>query len=114
DDGEYFCRVILASNGVAFVPNAKVFYRRTPAGGRLSHVGLSGAKAKAHLLSMRLHIEHLRRLDDSPRVRAACLKYLTDNSLSFYPEMPEVFQEAQTLAAELGGELNSAPLSPKY
>src|SRR5271166_4732111 len=30
DDGEYFCRVILASDGIRFVPQAKVFYRITP------------------------------------------------------------------------------------
>ncbi len=27
DDGEYFCRVLLDSDGVRFVPEAKVFYR---------------------------------------------------------------------------------------
>ena len=31
DDGEYFCRVLLASEGTRFVPEAKVFYRITPA-----------------------------------------------------------------------------------
>src|SRR5438477_3921735 len=29
DDGEYFCRVILASDAVRFVPDVKVFYRRS-------------------------------------------------------------------------------------
>src|SRR5437899_5608475 len=29
DDGEYFSRVILASNGIRFVPGAAVFYRET-------------------------------------------------------------------------------------
>ena len=28
DDGEYFCRVLGASNGVRFVPDVKVFYRQ--------------------------------------------------------------------------------------
>jgi len=27
DDGEYFCRVLLASEGVRFVPDARVYYR---------------------------------------------------------------------------------------
>ena len=36
DDGEYFCRVILASNGTRFVAESKVFYRATPAN-RLSY-----------------------------------------------------------------------------
>src|SRR5256885_493355 len=29
DDGEYFCRVLLASEGTRFVPESKVFYRIT-------------------------------------------------------------------------------------
>src|SRR5207253_550046 len=31
DDGEYFCRVLLASDGVRFVPGARVYYRRSGA-----------------------------------------------------------------------------------
>ena len=31
DDGEYFCRVILASNGTRFVAESKILYRATPA-----------------------------------------------------------------------------------
>src|SRR5207244_8322155 len=27
DDGEYFCRVVMASDGIHFVPDAKTFYR---------------------------------------------------------------------------------------
>src|SRR5262249_16382919 len=65
DGGEYFCRVILASDGVRFVPGSKVFYRRTAPSARLSHIGLSKAKADAHFLSMRLHIQHIRSVDDS-------------------------------------------------
>ncbi|MEO6052687.1 MAG: glycosyltransferase family A protein, partial [Chthoniobacterales bacterium] len=42
DDGEYFCRVVLCSKGVVFVPEAKSFYR-THAGVRVS--GAAGPKA---------------------------------------------------------------------
>src|SRR5262249_11903953 len=38
DDGEYFCRVILASNEVHFVPGARVFYRIVSSD-RVSHIG---------------------------------------------------------------------------
>ena len=38
DDGEYFCRVLLASNGVRFVPGARVYYRLSGCGS-LSYVG---------------------------------------------------------------------------
>ncbi|MGO9305296.1 MAG: oligosaccharide flippase family protein, partial [Candidatus Korobacteraceae bacterium] len=38
DDGEYFCRVLLASDGVRFVPEATVFYR-APWINTLSYIG---------------------------------------------------------------------------
>src|SRR5260370_251540 len=54
DDGEYFCRVLLASEGTRFVPEAGVFYRVTPSS-RLSHIGASDKKKDAMLVSMKLH-----------------------------------------------------------
>ena len=77
DDGEYFCRVLLASDGVRFVPEAKVYYRGPGVAFRsLSYIGRSDRKLEAHWLSMRLHIDYLRSLEDSERVRDACLTYL--------------------------------------
>ena len=32
DDGEYFCRVILACDQIRFVPESKIYYRRTGGG----------------------------------------------------------------------------------
>ena len=55
DDGEYFCRVLLASQGTRFVPEAKVFYRITPSS-RLSYVGSSNKKKDAFLVSIKLHL----------------------------------------------------------
>ena len=43
DDGEYFCRVLLASDGVRFVPEAKVYYR-TSGTSSLSYIGNSDKK----------------------------------------------------------------------
>src|SRR5882724_8520660 len=74
DDGEYFCRVLLASDGVRFVPEARVYYRASGFGS-LSHVGRSDRKVEALWHSMQLHIRYLRSLEDSQRVRAACVNY---------------------------------------
>ena len=68
DDGEYYCRVLLASAGTKFVPEAKVFYRVTSSS-RWSHIGTSNKKKDAMLLSMKLHIQYIRSLEDSDRVR---------------------------------------------
>src|SRR5215469_13389906 len=75
DDGEYFCRVLLASRGTRFVREAKVFYRNTPSN-RLGQIGTSDRKKEAMLLSMKLHISYLRSLEDSDRTRRACLTYM--------------------------------------
>jgi glycosyltransferase involved in cell wall biosynthesis len=112
DDGEYFCRVLLASEGVRFIPQTGVFYRRTA--GSLSFIGLSNRKIEAQWVSMKLHIRYLRSLEDSPRVRDACIKYLQRYLLYFYPERPDLVSQAQEMAASLGGRLENPKLSWKY
>lgn len=113
DDGEYFCRVLLASEEIHFVPGAKVYYR-APWFGTLSHIGQSTRKIEAHWLSMQLHISYVRSLEDSERVRAACLRYLQTCFIYFYPERLQIVEAAQRLAAELGGQLERPHLSWKY
>jgi O-antigen/teichoic acid export membrane protein/glycosyltransferase involved in cell wall biosynthesis len=113
DDGEYFCRVLLASDGVRFVPDSKVFYR-APWVGTLSYLGRQQWKLKAHWHSMELHIRYLRSLEDSERVQRACVRYLENCLVYFYPEMPEVVEAAQTLAHSFGSELKLPRLSWKY
>src|SRR2546425_6121518 len=93
DDGEYFCRVLLKSDGVRFVPGAKVYYRRSL--GSLSFIGRSDPKIQSQFLSMKIHIDHLRSLEDSPRVRSACIKYLQRYLLYFYPERSDIVREAR-------------------
>jgi glycosyltransferase involved in cell wall biosynthesis len=113
DDREYFCRVLLASDGVRFVPDAKVFYRITGFTS-LSYVGRSPAKLDARFRSVRAHIAYLRSLEDSPRTRAACVQYLQRWFIYYYPERIEIVAQAEQLAAELGGRLLVPQLSWKY
>ena len=113
DDGEYFCRVLLNSEGTRFVRNASVYYRgfRTNS---LAFVGSSNRKRDALWISMKLHIGYLRSLEDGPSVRQACLTYLQRNLINFYPERADIVDEARKLALELGGELCPPNLSWKY
>src|SRR5207247_2385071 len=64
DDGEYFCRAVAVSDGVRFVPEARVFYR-TPRLDSLSVIGASNAKLNAQFRSMQLAIGYLRSLEES-------------------------------------------------
>lgn len=113
DDGEYFCRVLLQSEGTRFVPEARVFYRITRTN-RLSHIGSSDEKKDALLISIKLHIRYLRSLEDSERVRWACLTYMRNWYHYFYPERQDIVAELQSLAAQLGGHLEPPCLRWKY
>jgi glycosyltransferase involved in cell wall biosynthesis len=112
-DGEYFCRVLLASEGTRFVPEGRVFYRVTSSN-RLSYVGSSAKKRESLLRSIKLHIRYLRSLEESDRVRKACLTYMQSWYGNFYPDCPEMVEELQRLAAELQGHLNLPQLRWKY
>jgi glycosyltransferase involved in cell wall biosynthesis len=113
DDGEYFCRVLLASEGVLFVPDARVYYRATGPGS-LSHVGYSNRKLDAQWCSMQLHIGYLRSLENSERVRSACVRYMQNWVMLFYPERRDIIQQMKQMAKELEGELEIPYWSWKY
>jgi glycosyltransferase involved in cell wall biosynthesis len=113
DDGEYFCRVLLQSDGVHFVPEAKVYYRASGSSS-LSYIGRSDKKIKAQWRTMKLHIGYIRSLEDSERVRAACVRYLQTWFVNFYPERLDIVKQAEQMAKDLGGRLIVPPLSWKY
>jgi glycosyltransferase involved in cell wall biosynthesis len=113
DDGEYFCRVLMASQGTRFVRDARVYYRVTPSG-RLSHIGASDRKKDAMLVSMKLHVHYLRSLEESERTRKASLTYLQNWYENFYPERPDIVTELQGLAAQLHGTLEEPQLRWKF
>jgi glycosyltransferase involved in cell wall biosynthesis len=113
DDGEYFCRVLLASKGTRFVPATGVYYRITGSN-RLSRIGNSDRKKDALLLAIKLHVQYIRSLEDSSRVRAACLTYMQNWAINFYPERPDLMAELQSLAEELGVRLQAPRLCSKY
>ena len=115
DDGEYFCRVLLASEGTHFVPESLVYYR----GPAVTHDNLSyleGSSQRLHAewLSMQMHIHYLRSLEESQRVRAACLSYLQRYLVYFYPHQPDLVRQIEILAEELGGKVDQPRLSWKY
>jgi len=113
DDGEYFCRVLLASNGVRFVPESKVYYRATGASS-LSYIGKSSRKLEAHWGSMKLHMDYLLSLENTPRSRAACVTYMQNWQSFFYPQRLDLVKQMQHKAEDLGGRLEPPTLSWKY
>jgi glycosyltransferase involved in cell wall biosynthesis len=113
DDGEYFCRILLASRGVRFVPEGRVYYRSLPSS-KLSFVGKSDRKMDALLLSMKLHIQYLRSMETSSRVDQACLAYIRNWSAVFDPAREDVFRELRAMTEKLGGTLEPPRLRWKF
>ncbi|MGJ5813867.1 glycosyltransferase family 2 protein [Paludibaculum fermentans] len=113
DDGEYFGRILMASSGTRFVPEAKVFYRRTGPTS-LSYLGCSGEKLSSRFLAIELQTRYARSLEDSLRVRTACVKFLQDSLVTSNLGKPHLDERAVQLAATLGGRLIQPKVSWKY
>jgi glycosyltransferase involved in cell wall biosynthesis len=113
DDGEYFCRVLLASSGVHFVREAKVFYRAASSTS-LRNVDGSNEKLESFFLSTQLHVQYLLSLENSERVRFICLNYLQRRVRNFVPERPDLVHKIEKIAAHLGGRITSPELGGKY
>jgi glycosyltransferase involved in cell wall biosynthesis len=113
DDGEYFCRVLLASNGVRFMRESRVYYRAVGTSS-LSYIGRSDKKLEALWRSLQIHISSLRLLDDGSRARQACLRHLQNYVIDFYPIRLDIIEKMKALANELGGRVDAPRLSWKY
>lgn len=115
DDGEYFARVVAASQRVKFVPEARSYYRRGQVGS-LSR-GLSDRACESLLLSLQLCIGHLRAIEDSERTRRASITFLqtwTDLGDCFCPDDRDRLHRIQGMARDLGGSLRPPRMGWKY
>jgi glycosyltransferase involved in cell wall biosynthesis len=113
DDGEYFSRVLMASRGTRFVPEARVYYRCVPSS-RVSYIGTSDLKMDAMLLSMQLQIGYLQNLEDSPRVRSALQMYIATWAQVFHPDRHDIFEQLDKMTTALGGHFERPRLRRKY
>jgi glycosyltransferase involved in cell wall biosynthesis len=113
DDGEYFARVVLASTGIRFAREANVYYRIVGTN-RLSYIGRSNMKLDAQLRSMKLQIDYVRAIEDTPRVHAAIVRYLQIWLPHVYPERQDLVAQMKALAAAVGGKLHTPGIDWKY
>jgi glycosyltransferase involved in cell wall biosynthesis len=113
DDGEYFCRVVRASNGIQFISRARSYYRKAGFNS-LSKVDQSDRKLESLWRSMQLHVGYLRSMEESERTRSACVRYLQTWLKCFYPSRLDIVKQAEELALSMGGKLAFPRLRPKY
>lgn len=101
DDGEYFCRVLLASSGVSFCADARTYYRSNLAGS-LSRRRTDAAWRSA-FLSQQLCSQHLLKRQESPHTRRACANLFQRLAFAAYPDSPWVVTQAEAAARSHGG-----------
>ncbi|MDY7014005.1 MAG: glycosyltransferase family A protein [Cyanobacteriota bacterium] len=101
EDGEYFCRVLLASEGIRFCWGAKTYYR-TGLSGSLSR-GRSDRAQTSRFYALELCMGHLLAAEESPRTRQACANRFQRFFYEVYPDIPDICAQAESRVEELGG-----------
>ncbi len=101
NDFDYFTRVLLASQGVAFCPEARTYYRSGVAGS-LSRA-TSRRSWESAFLSTELGTTNLLAREDSPRVRQAAATNWQRLVYSAYPFVPDLVAKGEAEIARLGG-----------
>lgn len=101
DDGEYFCRVILASRCIKFCPDARSFYRSGLNNSLSRAKSLSAWRSCFHTLES--DTEHILAVEDSPRTRLACANRFQRFIYDTYPNFPILLKKAETNIEKMGG-----------
>jgi glycosyltransferase involved in cell wall biosynthesis len=107
DDGEYFCRVLLAGAGMAYCPAGRSYYR-TGLPGSLSQQR-SGRARRSQFRSVELIEQHLLATEDSPRTRRAAANYYQRFIHDFFPAPADLMRAAALHVNALGGATLAAP-----
>jgi len=101
DDGEFFCRVVLESSGIAFCAGARGYYRAAGAP-TLSKRRDSQALASA-FTAVDLSCRHLLQRCNSAAALKACATHYQRFAYDAYPQAAELVARAEKRAVELGG-----------
>jgi glycosyltransferase involved in cell wall biosynthesis len=108
DDGEFFCRVILASSGIIYAKDAVNYYRKFIRSNNLS--AQKNREALANILkSTDLKAGHLLSRTDNPKAKLALSWLYYDNAFNFYPKNPDLAHEAETKAKALAPDFHFNP-----
>jgi glycosyltransferase involved in cell wall biosynthesis len=108
-DGEYFFRIVLASQRVLFCPDALCYYRS----------GLPGSVSRTRsekswtsaLHVYELSTQALLNVEDSPRTRRACANAFQRFAYDAYPQMPSLVARAE-LRVKAFGDADIKPDGP--
>ena len=112
DDGEYFCRVLLASAGMAYCPDGHSYYRSGLPGSLSQQRGERARRSQFH--SLELIAGHLCAAEDTSRTRRASANYFQRFIHDFFPAPADLMQQAAERVTALGGStLAGPPMGPR-
>lgn len=100
DDGEFMCRVLLASKGNVFVENTVVYYRQQ--GNSLSRQYKSKKAAESALLVYKSYQKEILKFQDSKLTRRALARNFSRFIYEYYPAHAQLIKEAYREINELG------------
>jgi len=101
DDGEYFCRVILASSGIRLSKNSINYYRKYRTGQSLSRRN-SRRAMEGILRSLDLKAKHLLEKTDSEKAKYAFAKMYMEHGVNCYPRYKDISFKAIQKAKKFG------------
>ncbi|MBS1531843.1 MAG: glycosyltransferase, partial [Bacteroidetes bacterium] len=102
DDGEYFCRVMLAAGSIVYVPGVINYYRRYRSGSNLSAKN-DDRSMRSRLRAAELKYEHLKAAAAGSAADRAMAKVFKEMAVSFYPEHRYLYLIAMKHVKEAGG-----------
>jgi glycosyltransferase involved in cell wall biosynthesis len=112
DDGEFFSRVLLQSEGAIFCVAAKSYYRK---GISTSLSSVRSAKATAsHFAVCQAYEVHLLARCNEARTRQACANNYQRLIYEYYPHHAAVLQVAAARVEALGGSTARPPTTPLF
>ncbi|MBS2098540.1 glycosyltransferase family 2 protein [Carboxylicivirga linearis] len=101
-DGEFFARVLLASEGIIYVPQVKCFYRK-----HLNSSNISSQKKRKHIESnfkaTELKASYLLDRDDSAEAQYAAATQYKHVAIEAWPNFKDISHKALGKCSELGG-----------
>lgn len=101
NDFDYFCRLLLASEGIRFCEGARSYYR---SGNSNSLSASSSYQAwRSAFRAMDLGTDHLLAHENSDRTRHACTTVLQRLIYEVYPDAPDLRHQAEAKIKQLGG-----------
>ncbi len=100
DDGEFFCRVLLAGKGVVYAAGCFNYYRKFKNTGSLSS-SKSHESLENILMSAKLKYEYMKKATDKPEVDRVFAKKFLGIGISTFPQFPDLSKEAIALAQSL-------------